>query len=174
VLLGSGWGELGGSEYLKVIHGLVRGVPPRIDLEAERALQRLLVDLADRRLIRSAHDSSDGGLAVALAECCFDTGGLGADISIESVNASGGHRSRVEALFGESASQVVVSAGSGSVATLLERAAATGVSAKVIGEVGGNRLRISVDGQLGVDVSVAEAEQMWSSAIERSFVKRVA
>ena len=75
VLLGEGRGELGGSEYLKVVHGLVRGVPPALDLDAERALQALLVALADERLVRSAHDCSDGGLAVTLAECCFDTGG---------------------------------------------------------------------------------------------------
>ncbi len=71
VLLGEGRGELGGTEYLKVVHGLVRGAPPALDLKAERALQDLLVTLADARLIRSAHDCSDGGLAVTLAECCF-------------------------------------------------------------------------------------------------------
>ena len=75
ILLGEGHGELGGSEYLKVVYDLVRGVPPAIDLAAERALQLLLVALADARLIRSAHDCSDGGLAVTVAECCFDTGG---------------------------------------------------------------------------------------------------
>jgi phosphoribosylformylglycinamidine synthase len=66
VLLGEDRGELGGTEYLKVVHGLVRGVPPALDLDAERALQSLLVGLADERLIGSAHDCSDGGLAVAL------------------------------------------------------------------------------------------------------------
>ena len=69
ILLGEGSGELGGSEYLKVVHGLVRGVPPVLTLERERALQTLLVRLAEARLIRSAHDCSDGGIAVALAEC---------------------------------------------------------------------------------------------------------
>jgi phosphoribosylformylglycinamidine synthase len=81
VLLGADRGELGGSEYLKVVHNLVRGVPPALDLEAERALQTLLVTLADEGLARSAHDCSDGGLAVTVAECCFDTFGIGANIS---------------------------------------------------------------------------------------------
>ena len=69
MLLGEDRGELGGSEYLKVVHDLVRGVPPALDLEAERALQALLVTLADEGLARSAHDCSDGGLAVTVAEC---------------------------------------------------------------------------------------------------------
>src|SRR6185503_1473820 len=82
VLLGEDRGELGGSEYLKVVHNLVRGVPPALDLEAERALQALLVTLAGERLMRSAHDCSDGGLAAAVAECCFDTIGIGAEVSV--------------------------------------------------------------------------------------------
>src|SRR4029077_20468555 len=83
VMLGADRGELGGSEYLKVVHNLVRGVPPVLDLEAERALQALLVTLADEGLARSAHDCSDGGLAVTAAECCFDTVGIGANISVD-------------------------------------------------------------------------------------------
>src|SRR5437899_2267705 len=62
ILLGEGRGELGGSEYLKLAYNVVRGLPPAIDLAAERALQSLLVRLADARMIRSAHDCSDGGL----------------------------------------------------------------------------------------------------------------
>src|SRR6476659_3900464 len=69
ILLGEGTGELGGSEYLKLAYDLVRGLPPALDLHRERALQALLVELADERLLRSAHDCSDGGLAIALAEC---------------------------------------------------------------------------------------------------------
>src|SRR5262249_54286465 len=74
LLLGEGRGELGGSEYLKVGYDRVQGRPPALDLNAERALQQLLVALAGERLLRSAHDCSDGGIAVALAECTFDTG----------------------------------------------------------------------------------------------------
>src|SRR5207247_5957997 len=142
ILLGDNRGELGGSEYLKVVHGLVRGMPPALDLDAERTLQSLLVSLADARLLRSAHDCSDGGIAVAIAECCFDTGGLGAEASIDAV-----HISRLEsidlaeALFSESASRVVVSAAPEHVARVLERAAAASVAVRVIGRVGGGRRR---------------------------------
>ncbi|HZR25407.1 MAG TPA: AIR synthase-related protein, partial [Vicinamibacterales bacterium] len=167
ILLGEGRDELGGSEYLKVVHGLVRGVPPALDLEREAALQRLLVSLASDRLMRSAHDCSDGGLAVTLAECCFDTNGIGAEVEV-------GGGSRIAALFGESASRVVIAAASDDVTTVLERAAAANVPAHVIGETGGNRVRISVAGETAIDVSVDDAERVWSTAIEKYFAKRVA
>ena len=97
----------------KVVHDLVRGVPPALDLDAERALQALLVDAGGRSgSIRSAHDCSDGGLAVTLAECCFDTGGIGAEhVDRRAATVARDARSNVAAaLFGESASRVVVSA----------------------------------------------------------------
>jgi len=176
VLLGrDGAGELGGSEYVKVVHDVVRGVPPAIDLDAERALQSLLVTLADERLIRSAHDCSDGGLAVALAECCFDTNGIGAEISIESVEVARDARvNTAAALFGESASRVLVSVEPDQLTTVLERAAAAHVAAHVIGNTGGNRLRISVGGTMAIDQSVGDAERVWSTAIDQYFAKRVA
>ena len=79
VLLGESYGELGGSEYLKTVHGLVRGQPPALSLDKERALIALLTRAAAAGLLQSAHDCSDGGLAVTLAECAFDTGGIGCD-----------------------------------------------------------------------------------------------
>jgi phosphoribosylformylglycinamidine synthase II len=175
VLLGDDRGELGGSEYLKVVHRLVRGVPPSLDLDAERALQSLLVDLASARLVGSAHDCSDGGLAVTLAECCFDTAGTGAEISIDAADLSPADAlNRAAALFGESASRVIVSTSVDLVAGVLERAAAAGVPARVVGRTGGNLLRIAVGGHLAVDLTVDEAERAWASALDRYFVKRVA
>ena len=175
VLLGEGRGELGGSQYLETLHDLVRGMPPTLNLDAEKALQGLMVDLAAERLVRSAHDCSDGGLAVTLAECCFDTGGAGAEVSIEALNV--GRDSRLNdavALFGESASRVVVSVSPDNVTEILQRAALAGVLARVIGETGGNRLRIAVAGRVIVDVSVDDAERVWSTAIEHVYARRVA
>ena len=176
VLLGKGRGELGGSEYLKLVYGLVRGVPPALDLEAERALQALLVELADARLMHSAHDCSDGGLAVTLAECCFDTDGIGADVSIDAVTITGAVVSvnRAAALFGESATRVVVSAAPEAAAEVVRRAAAAGVPAQVIGRTGGRVLRVAVGGEIVVDVTLAEAERAWADAIQKFFAKRVA
>jgi phosphoribosylformylglycinamidine synthase subunit PurL len=176
LLLGAvGAGELGGSEYLKTVHDLVRGVPPAIDLPAELALQSLLVRLAGERLLRSAHDCSDGGLAVTVAECCFETNGIGAEVSLEATEAARDPRlNTAAALFGESASRVVVSVEPDQVTAVLERAAAARVPARVIGETGGNRLRISVGGATAVDESIEVAERVWSTAIDRYFAKQVA
>ena len=175
MLLGEGRGELGGSEYLKVMHDLVRGMPPALDLEAERALQTLLVTLADQRLMRSAHDCSDGGIAVAIAECAFDTIGIGAEVSLEGLHLAREATVNVAAaLFGESASRVVISVVPEHVTTVLRHAAAANVPARVIGQTGGSRLRLAVGGEIAVDQSVAEAERVWSTAIDRHFVQRVA
>jgi phosphoribosylformylglycinamidine synthase subunit PurL len=175
ILFGEGRGELGGSEYLETVHDLVRGLPPALDLSAERALQHLLVDLAAERLIYSAHDCSDGGLAVTLAECCFGSAGLGAEASIDGVNV--GQDSRLNdaaALFGESATRVVVSATPDNVTEILQRAAAAHMPARVIGETGGNHLRIAVAGRVIVDLLVDDAERVWSTAIEQVFARKVA
>jgi phosphoribosylformylglycinamidine synthase len=175
VLLGEGRSELGGSEYLKVVYDLVQGVPPALDLERERALQTLVVALAEEQLIRSANDCSDGGLAVTLAECCFDTAGIGAEASIDAGDLTGDrHVNEAAALFGESASRIVVSLSEDAVTRVLERAAAAAVPARVIGRTGGNRLRIAVNGRLAIDVSIDEAERRWSAAIESHFERKIA
>jgi phosphoribosylformylglycinamidine synthase len=168
VLLGETHDELGGSEYLKRVHGLVRGMPPRIDLETERRLQSLLVSAAADGLLLSAHDCAEGGLAVTLAECCFDTGGCGADIDIPSIAADHGLRAEA-ALFGESASRVLVSVEPAQLDELLARAEASRVAARLVGETGGDRVRVSIDGEVAIDVGLGDAEECWRTAIERYF-----
>jgi phosphoribosylformylglycinamidine synthase subunit PurL len=168
VLLGEGLGELGGSEYLKTVHGVVRGRPPRLDLERERALIGLLGSVAADALLQSAHDCADGGVAVTLAECAFDTGGIGLEVDLPAAGDD------AATLFGESASRVVVSVTAEHVDELLSRAAAAGVPAARIGSTGGSRLRISVEGRPAIACAVAEAEQVWSSSIERFFARHMA
>ena len=125
--------------------------------------------------MRSAHDCSDGGLAITLAECSFDTGGIGADVAVDDVSASGNADiNRAAALFGESASRAVVSVAPDASADVLRRAASAGVPARVIGRTGGRELRIAVGGRVAISVSVSEAERVWSSAIERYFERQVA
>ena len=134
-----------------------------------------VVALADDRLIVSAHDCSDGGIAVTLAECCFGADDRGADVSLDPVAIAREPRlNQAAALFGESASRVIVSASPDMVADVLARAAAKGLPAKVIGRTGGHQLRVSVGGELAIDVPIGELERIWGSAIERHFIRRVA
>jgi phosphoribosylformylglycinamidine synthase subunit PurL len=175
ILLGHGHGELGASEYLKVVHDRVNGLPPQLDLLAERALQDLVAALATERLLRSAHDCSDGGLAMSLAECCFGASGIGAEAAIDGVAvASDGRLNQAAALFGESASRVIVSTAPERASDVMARAAAAHVPARIIGKTGGPQLRIAVAGSLAIDLAIADLEQVWMSAIERHFVRRVA
>lgn len=132
LLLGKAEGGLGGSEYLKQVHNLVAGKPPTIDLKAEKALQDLLPELARRSLINSAHDVSDGGLLVALAECCFNPDGFWGFVSDELTCKAGGN---TELYFGEAGARVIVSAPEYKVSGIMELAKEHGVNLMVLGDV---------------------------------------
>ena len=175
VLLGDGFGELGGSEYLRVLHRLVKGRPPELDLDRERRLIELLARAASAGILLSAHDCSDGGIAVTLAECAFDTGGIGCTVDVPPLEAAGNiPLDDIRALFGESASRAIVSVRPSARAALMQLANATGVPAKLIGTTGGSRLVMRVNGRTAADVPVAAAEAVWSSAIPRHFKGRAA
>jgi phosphoribosylformylglycinamidine synthase II len=169
ILLGESHDELGGSEYLAVMHDLLAGRPPALDLAREKALQRVLVDGVASGMIRSAHDCSEGGLAVTLAESCFDSG-LGVDVSVSAVSSTEGFGD-IATLFGESASRVVVSADPGRADELVRAASVAGVPARPIGVVGGDRIRVAIDGRVTIDESLSEAERIWSTAIADYFAR---
>jgi phosphoribosylformylglycinamidine synthase len=173
VVLGESRAELGGSEYLKIMHGLIRGLPPSLDLRREAALQRLLIDGAALGLIRSAHDCAEGGLAVTIAESCFDTA-FGVDVNLAAVHSETDVPSDVATLFGESASRAVVSVRPERVDELMALASDAGVVAAPIGKVAGDRIRIAVDGRSVLDEPLADADQLWSTAIEKFFERRQA
>jgi phosphoribosylformylglycinamidine synthase len=170
VLLGEDRGELGGSEYLKTVHGLVRGDVPEFDAAREAALITLVTGAAASGLLRSAHDCSDGGLAVTLAECCFDAGGIGATVDLTLSRRS----EPSVALFSETSSRIVVSVEASQLQAVLALAAQAGVPARRIGTTGGTRLTIAVDGEKVVDLAVAEAENLWATALARYFKRAVA
>ena len=128
----------------------------------------LLVKGVSDGLIRSAHDCAEGGFAVALAECCFDTG-LGADADIPMVDTAASGFGDVATMFGESASRVVVSIAASRTAELQTRAAEAGVPATIVGRVGGRRIRVAVAGRGEIDEPLAEAERLWSCAIGTYF-----
>lgn len=158
---------LGGSCYLKVVHGQVRGRPPEVDLPVHKRILRFLTEAVQRGLVRSSHDCSDGGLAVALAECCI-LGNIGAHVQVEIPE---GHGRREEVLFGEGGSQVLVSTPPETVDLFLSLAAERGVPAQVLGVVGGDRLVIESQTSGTIrplfDLAVRELEGAWRSAFRR-------
>ncbi len=137
--------EFASSEYAKTIHGVVAGVPPAIDLDAEKRLIDCLVKLAADKAILSAHDVSDGGLAVTLAECCFDSDGLSADVEVKTADEP------VEAaIFGERGARAVISLPSASLARVEATAAQYKVASLRLGRVTRGEFRIQYKGAAAV------------------------
>ena len=155
-LLGGGLEQeastLGGSEYLAVRHGLAAG-PIAVNLDAERTLVDTLVEAAESSLLKSAHDCSDGGLAVAVVESAV-AGGIGAEVE--------GSTGRLDAaLFGETGARAVVSVHSEQSAALTRLTARHALNATRIGTVGGERLVVGE----AVDVLLSAAAEAWESAL---------
>ncbi len=160
LLLGEPGDELGGSQFLAVIHGRKAGLPPRLDVKRELALQDALLDLIRAGKIRSAHDCSEGGLAVALAECCMSGAErIGADVALD------GAGQRVDVtLFNESQSRVIVSVSTSEADATLSRLAASGVPARRLGTVGGVELAIRT-GTVRHTWAVEELYAPWHDSI---------
>jgi len=152
---------LGASEYLSVVHGQERGAPASLSLKAERALQRFLVEAARRRLIASAHDLSDGGFAVALAECAI-IGQIGANVELMPEAFAWTNRIDAE-LFGERHTRVLVSAEPDKTDTLQALAESHGLACLPIGTTGGDRLTIGRHGEILVDASLSACAEAYES-----------
>jgi len=164
LLLGRPRGELGASQYLSLLTGEVFGAPPRVDLPAVRALVDCLVECARSGLLASAHDVSEGGLAVALAESAA-LALLGADVSLE---PAGDGTGAAAALFGEDQDVVVVSAARERVAAVRELAARHGVPCRAVGAVGAREgdLRIRI-GSAQLARPVARLRRIYEDALPR-------
>jgi phosphoribosylformylglycinamidine synthase II len=152
--------EFGSSEYAKEVLGALWGYPPDLDLEKEAALQKAVIELVQQGLVESAHDCSDGGLAVALAEKTFAKG-LGARVNV----VSNGLPAEF-ALFGEDASRIMLSCDLHNVARIQQVAEEYGIAADVLGETIPERLEISLDGQVVVSASVSGLSAAYKSALE--------
>ncbi|MGA8763881.1 MAG: AIR synthase related protein, partial [Candidatus Sulfotelmatobacter sp.] len=152
--------EFGSSEYAKEVLGALWGYPPQLDLEKEAALQSTVIELIRQELVDSAHDCSDGGLAVALAEKAFAKG-VGAQVNL----ASNGLPAEF-VLFGEDASRIVISCDPVNVARIQQTAQKHGIAADAVGETIPERLEISLDGHVVVAAVVAELNQDYESALE--------
>jgi len=160
VLLGENTDELGGSEYVRLATGRTAGRVPLLDLERERKVQELCLTGICRGLIRSAHDVSDGGLAVTLAECCV-SGQMGAHLSLP-VGI------RPDALlFGEAPSRIIVTVGAGDLAALMDTAVEMGVPLTVLGTTGGTLLDINVSDKSLVHVPIVDLAAVWHGSLSQ-------
>jgi phosphoribosylformylglycinamidine synthase len=170
ILLGATREDIGGTEYLRVVHHREQGEPPYLNLDIEKSLHACALQLIRDGLVQSAHDCSDGGLAVALAECCVSAPEkpLGAVVRL-----TGQIIRRDALLFGESQSRIVLSIKADVADRVLKTAQAAGVPAAKIGTVGGERLTIDVEAvkqasACRVDADLKTLLDRWSNSLERA------
>ena len=161
--------EFSSSEYAECVHDIVAGIPPGIELEAEKRLIECLVALAGQELLHSAHDVSDGGIAVTLAECCFASPGsdnraaaLSAQAHLESDEPA------EAALFGERGARGVVSVSPAQLARLRKVAAQYGVWTQEIGTVTRGDFRIQLNGRITIAAPVFLLREIWATALEQA------
>ncbi len=160
LLIGDLGSELGGSQYLKVIHGRKAGLPPRLDFERERAVQDSVRALIHMGLVKSAHDCSEGGLAVAIAESCISGKkviGAELDFGVTDLRID-------QLLFNESQSRIVISVPKNNASAALSLLEWRGVPARKLGSVGGSELTIRAHGE-ALSWPAAELHRAWYFAI---------
>jgi phosphoribosylformylglycinamidine synthase len=161
--------SFGSSDYAKTVLNSFWGKPPRLEIAKEAELHKCLAALVDERLITSAGDISDGGLAVALTKACFAKG-VGAAVSLDHIDEA----STVTALFGEEASAVVVTCSDASFARLTEVCGQFGsVTTRDIGTTGGNMLDIFTPGGSAVSDSVSALKAVWAGALDAQLADEV-
>jgi phosphoribosylformylglycinamidine synthase len=161
-LLGQTRDELGGSEFLRVLRDRDEGPCPVLDLEAEKKLVDFLVRAAQQSLLSSAHDVSDGGLAVAICESAF-RGELGARLTIES------HGIRASSvLFGESTGRALISFARENASAVEELALAIGVNFSILGTVSGGSIRLDLDARTVLDAPLDTLKARWATAFQKA------
>jgi len=170
-LLGETRDDLSISEYAATISGestssmIQNGTVPQIDLQTELAVQATCVEAAENGLLSSAHDCSEGGFAVALAECCFsslNTKATGAAIDLN------GALLTTSLLFSESPSRIIISFGEQSLARVKEIAAHNNCPFTLLGTVEGQTLSITANGTRVINTAVSELESAWRNSLESS------
>jgi len=154
--------EFGSSEYAKEILGALWGYPPALNLEKEAGLQRALVEMAEAGLLESAHDCSEGGIAVTLAESAF-----GRSVGLKMDLASQGLPPEF-VVFGEDASRVVISCDHAGLAEIKKVAVKHGVSAEQVGETVPEGVEIKLDGRVVVSATIGELRDEYENALERA------
>jgi phosphoribosylformylglycinamidine synthase subunit PurL len=151
------------SEYAKTIHGIGAGLPPAVELAAEKRLIRLLEAAAREQAIASAHDVSDGGLAITLAECCAATENFSVEARIDGAQAA------EYTLFGECGARAVVSCDPRRVAELRSLASQYGVRAQEIGRVTRGAFRLACGEAIVVSAPIESVREAWGGTMKRLF-----
>ncbi len=160
LLLGATLGEVGGSEYLSVVHGMETGEIPQLDFALEKNLQQLVRDLIDREYLVAAKDCSDGGLAVALAEMGFLPEGTpvsarGLEVELAAIGRPDFY------LFGEDASRAILACRPEFTKQITSAAQAAGVPCAVIGHAGGEKFTISLNHEPIIEADMNELRALW-------------
>jgi phosphoribosylformylglycinamidine synthase len=154
--------EFGSSEYAKEVLGAVWGFPPALELKREAALQKAIVEMIQASLVESAHDCSEGGIAVTLAESAFEKGiGLKADLSSAGLPPE-------FVLFGEDASRIIISCDRSHLQGVEELAVKYGLSSQVIGGTAIGTFEIKLDGMVIVSASASELRRGYENALEKT------
>ncbi|HKW16325.1 MAG TPA: phosphoribosylformylglycinamidine synthase subunit PurL [Terriglobales bacterium] len=154
--------EFGSSEYAKEILGELWGFPPALEIESEAGLQKAIIDLIGAGLVDSAHDCSEGGLAVALARCSFPKQ-VGCSVNLD---VSGLAPECV--LFGEDASRIVISCDRANTARIKEVAAKYDIFADLLGETIPEKIEIRIDGPGVISAQISELNEEYEGALERA------
>ena len=158
--------RFGSSQYAKVILGRTWGLPPALDMDYEKRVHDAMREIARAGLAESAHDVSDGGLAVAVAESCFGASGIGARLRIESELPA--HY----LLFHEAPSRILLSLSSDAGARVLEIAGRFSVAAPVIGETVSGQIAVSVNGEESVRHEIDVLKASWDGSLEKLLESR--
>ncbi len=161
-LIGLTMEEFGGSEYLKIMCDRVEGKPPHLDLRLAQSVNKLCLELIREKILASAHDCSEGGLAVALAESCMShpRAPKGATLGIDSTVRNDAF------LFGESQSRILISFSAKNRLEVEAKAKAMEVPFAVIGKVGGDSLIVNINGKEFIREEVSHLKQLWFGALE--------
>ena len=165
ILLGGLPDELGGSYYLQSAFNKKEGTCPKVDLDAEMNLQNLLIGQIEEGRICAAHDLSEGGLLVCLAEMLFDAHGIGASVSLTELGSSG----RLDALlFGESQARAIIAVKPEKCDAVIQSAKNLGVSAHTMGKTDdSSQLKVEVAGTSVINADVSGLKNAWESAIPK-------
>lgn len=150
--------QIGGSEYLRVVHGQVAGDAPEIDLNVERAVQNAVLEAIQKGYVKAAHDLAEGGLSVAVAEMAIGSG-IGATLEVHS------EQRLDEVLFGEAGSRILLEVAPEHVTAINGLMQDAGVGHYELGLTGGDTLTVSVNGTIAIADKVAHLESTWRGAI---------